>query len=123
MLEDELELLGKIILRKLNEEFDLKHLSGNLIRTIRVESSSDEIKIHIPAEIYDVLEYKRRGVVVPTGEGSYASKLDIEGSSYMVGSKRYSPHNHIGYINKVVNEAIEEWSHRLPSGSEMKVEG
>lgn len=123
MLEKELELLSNIILRKLNEEFDLKHLSGNLIRTIRVESSSDEIKIHIPAEIYDMLEYSKRGVVIPTGEGSYASKLDIEGSSYTIGNKKYSPRNHIGYINKIINDSIMEWTSMLPGGSQIRVEG
>ena len=116
MGEKELEMLAQIIVRKIKEEFSLKHLSGNLVNTITVEMLGDEIKINIPAQTYNMLKYQEKGVVIHTSHGSYASKLDEEGSSFMVypngtrkGSHRISPGNHKGYINKIINESIQEW--------------
>ena len=123
------EALALIILRKLQEEFAVKHLSKNLINTVMIEVIGDEIKIHIPAQTYNMLEYKRTGAVVHTSHGSYASKLDEEGSSFMTypndtrkGSFKTKPGNHKGYINKIINSAIREWNSTL-NGKIMKVEG
>lgn len=129
MGEKELELLARIIVEKLREEFSVKHLSGNLINTIKVESLGDEIKINIPAQTYNMLLYQSKGVVVHTSHGSYASKLDEEGSSFMIypndtrsDSFRINPRNHKGYINKVINQAIQEWK-GMVNGKVKKVEG
>ena len=110
MGEKELELLAEIILKNLKEEFSIKHLSGNLINTITVEMLGNEIKINIPAQTYNMLLYQSKGVVVHTSHGSYASKLDEEGSNFMIypnetrkGSYRIHPRNHIGYIDRVIN--------------------
>lgn len=126
--EKELRMLGEIIVQKLKEEFSLKHLSGNLVNTISVEMVSDEIKIRIPAQTYNMLLYQSKGVVVHTSHGSYASKLDEEGSSFMVypggerkGSHRVSPRNHKGYIDRIINSSIQDWK-GLVEGK-VKVEG
>lgn len=115
--EKELEQLANLIVRKLKEEFAVKHLSGNLINTIQIEKSGDKIKIYIPAKTYNMLLYQTKGVVVHTSNGSYASKLDEEGSQFYSysngtrkGAKRIKPRNHIGYIDRVINSAILEWS-------------
>ena len=128
--EKELELLASIIVKNLKEEFALKHLSGNLVNTIKIEKMGDEINIHIPAQTYNMLLYQSKGVVVHTSNGSYASKLDEEGSSFMVypngkksGSKRISPRNHKGYIDKVINKSIREWKGMLGELKVKKVEG
>lgn len=126
--EEELRKLGEIIIRKLKEEFAIKHLSGNLVNTITVEMASDEINIRIPAQTYNMLKYLEKGVVIHTSHGSYASKLDEEGSSFMVypegsrkGSHRVSPRNHKGYIDKIINSSIQEWKGLV--GGKVKVEG
>ena len=128
--ERELQKLANIIIRNLKEEFAVKHLSKNLINTIVVEMASDEIKIHIPAQTYNILLYQSKGVVIHTSHGSYASKLDEEGSSFMVypngprsGSKRISPRNHQGYIDKIINLSIQEWRGSLDELKVQKVEG
>ena len=130
MGEQELELLSNIILRKLREEFSVKHLSGNLINTIQIEKSADEIKISIPAQTYNMLLYQEKGVVVHTSHGSYASKIDEEGSSFMVypndgrkGAYRVYPRNHKGYVDKVINSAIQEWTSLIGRQNVEKVEG
>lgn len=130
MGEKELKLLSDIIIKNLKEEFALKHLSRNLINTIRIEAASDEIKIHIPAQTYNMLLFQTKGVVVHTSHGSYASKLDKEGSSFMAypkgtrkGSKRISPRNHKGYIDKVIDISINEWKGLLEDMKVNRVEG
>ena len=127
--EKELELLARIIVEKLREEFSIKHLSGNLINTIKVENLGNEIKINIPAQTYNMLLYQSKGVVVHTSHGSYASKIDEEGSSFMIypgetrsGSFRVNPGNHKGYVNKVIDSAILEWQGLL-GNKVKKVEG
>ena len=127
--EKELEQLARLIVQKLREEFALKHLSGNLVNTITVENLGNEIKINIPAKTYNMLLYQTKGVVVHTSNGSYASKLDEEGSKFFVypqgtrkGSKRISPGNHKGYVDKIINQAISEWSGMI-GRNKVKVEG
>ena len=125
----ELESLARLIVAKLTEEFTNKHLSGNLLKTIKVENFGDEIKILIPAKTYNMLLYQRVGVVVHTSNGSYASKLDEVGSEFYVysgktrkGAKKVAPHNHIGYIDRIINSAITEWS-GMVGRDKVKVEG
>ena len=129
MGEKELQMLSEIIVRKLQEEFAIKKLSGNLVNTITVEMLGNEIKINIPAQTYNMLLYQRKGVVVHTSNGSYASKLDETGSEFFVypegtrkGSYLIRPHNHKGYIERVISEAITEWR-SLITGKVIKMEG
>jgi hypothetical protein len=130
MGEKELSLLASIIVKNLREEFSVKHLSKNLINTIVVEEMAGEINIRIPAQTYNMLLYQEKGVVVHTSHGSYASKLDEEGSSFMVypngerkGSHRISPGNHKGYIDKVISAAIREWEGLIGKERVKSVEG
>lgn len=109
--------LGLCIYKALKKEFGEKHLSGNLLNTIEIISTTDgDYVIRIPAQTYNMLLYQEKGVVIHTNHGSYAKKLDKEGSSFMVypngqrkGSYRVSPRNHKGFVNKIINEAIQEW--------------
>lgn len=113
---EELEQLASIVKRKIQDEFAIKKMSGNLVRTIEIIASSDKIEIVIPAPTYNMLLYQSKGVVLPTYKGSYASKLDKEGSEFFVypngtrkGSHKVTPHNHIGFVDKIINEALNEW--------------
>ena len=130
MGEKELSLLASIIVKKIKEEFSVKHLSKNLVNTITVEEMAGEINIRIPAQTYNMLLYQEKGVVIHTSHGSYASKLDEEGSSFMVypngerkGSYRINPRNHKGYIDKVIAEAIREWEGLIGIDKVKSVEG
>ena len=95
--EKDLYKLASIIIANIKEEFALKHLSGNLVKTIKVENLGNQINIIIPAEIYDILEYKKTKVIRYTGKGSYASSLDEKSE------------NHTGYVDRVINKSLEEW--------------
>lgn len=114
-----LQQLAQIIVRNLQEEFAVKKMSGNLIKTIQVEEQEGDIKIIIPAKTYNMLLYQTKGVVVHTSHGSYASKLDTEGSSFMVyphgtrkGSYRVSPGNHKDYVDKIIQKSLSEWAEK-----------
>ena len=128
LTHQDLEELTFIILQKIQEEFDVKHLSGNLMNTIEVNNTDDSIQIIIPAKTYNMLLFQTKGVVVHTSNGSYASKLDEEGSSFNVyphgtrkGAKRISPGNHKGYVDRIVNEAVSEWMARKGTFDSKKV--
>ena len=126
--EKELELLATTIVNKLKEEFATKHMSLNLVKTIKIEKLSDEIKIYIPAQTYNMLLFQTKGVVVHTSHGSYASRLDEEGSKFYsykngkrAGSKLIVRGNHKGYIDKVIKKAIDEWSSIIGKNKVKKV--
>lgn len=101
----DLELLAEMIIQNIKMDFASKHLSGNLVNTISVENTKDGIRIIIPAEIYDIYQYLDKGVIIKTGKGSYASELDINGSSF--GKKKI--HNHKGYVDRAVDNAVNAW--------------
>lgn len=124
----DLEELAFIIVEKIKEEFSIKHLSGNLAKTIEVRNTPEKIEIIIPAKTYNMLLYQTQGVVVHTSRGSYASKLDKEGSQFYSysngtrkGSKKIKPGNHKGYVDKVINEAVNEWMTKLGKFDTKKV--
>ena len=106
LTQEDLDELTLILIKNIQEEFDGKHLSGNLVNTLEVVAEKDSIKVIIPAQVYDVLLYLNQGVVVPKGTGSYASSLDEYGSS--IGNRKIG--NHKGYIDKIINKSIEEWT-------------
>lgn len=125
-----LQALANIIIKNLKEEFSIKRMSGNLINTIQVEEEQGNIKIIIPAQTYNMLLYQTKKVVVHTNNGSYASKLDEEGSSFMIypkgtrkGSYRAKPGNHKGYIDTIINKSLTEWSQLSGFDIINKVEG
>ncbi len=127
--KEELQKLADIIVLKIKEEFQVKHLSKNLINTIKITNEGNQIQIEIPAQTYNMLLYQTKGVIVHTSHGSYASKLDLEGSSFMIyrtdsrkKSFRVNPRNHIGYIDRAINSAISEWRSTL-GDKVKKVEG
>lgn len=113
---EDFEQLALIIKKNLEEEFSIKKLSGNLIRTIEIINSKDKIEISIPAPTYNMLQYQTNHVVIPTYRGSYASKLDAIGSEFFIypygtrkGSFKIKPHNHKDFVDKVINKSLDEW--------------
>lgn len=85
---------------KIIEEFKYIHVTFNLADTIKVEKTPRGWKVFIPAEIYDIRKWYDEGVIVYTGEGSYAEAVNQEGGF---------SHTHKGYIEDCINYAIQEW--------------
>lgn len=113
----EVQRFAEILQNKLKDGFRAKRLSGNLMNTIEINDVGDHVEVSIPAQVYNMLLYQTRGVIVHYGSKSYASKLDEQGSSFMVyphgtrsGSYRVSPGNHKGFVDQAIKEALQEWA-------------
>ena len=117
----DLSLFAESIVEAIKEEFAIKHLSGNLVETIKVVATEKGIEIDIPAETYNMLKYQQDGVIVHTNHGSYASRLNETGSEFYVypnegtrkGARLIKPHNHIGFIDRCVDKATRNLSEKL----------
>ena len=113
--DEKLVALSLLIVKELKKEFTEHKLSGNLLNTISVTREGEKIQVIIPAKTYNMLRYQTTGVLVHTGNRSYASKLDDVGSEFNVYNRdgrylyRAKPHNHVGYIERCIRKAIEEW--------------
>ena len=107
--------LAVFVVENLKKEFSEKYLSKNLIRSIETRKNGNIVQIIIPADIYDFKTFFTKGAVVKTNTGSYANKLDVEGSWFTYynkkGKKRkkVSPKNHKGYVQKVVDDAVSKF--------------
>lgn len=98
---DRKEQLARLIVEQIKEEFKIKHLSLNLVNTIKVYSGVEgSWFVEIPAEMYDFKIFRKSGAVVPIGKGSYASKIDNTGG--------FSG-THKDYIDRCINKAIQIW--------------
>jgi hypothetical protein len=100
MTDGELLVLVNCIKNRLRENFETIHLSGNLINTIEVRRTTFGFEIDIPAEMYDIPRFEKEGVIVYTGEGSYAQAVDVSGGF----SKK-----HKGYVEKAIQEGINDF--------------
>lgn len=92
--------LAVLIVKHIKNNFATVYLSQNLIKTINISKTKEGWAIDIPAEIYDINLYKKKGVIVHTHNGSYASEVDKTGG--------YSG-THVDYVNKSISAAINEW--------------
>jgi hypothetical protein len=122
-----LRVLADLIVQNIKADFESKKMSGNLMNTIQVLENENGIEIVIPARTYNMLLYQTQKVIVHTSHGSYASKLDKEGSSFFKypyktrkGSYRVSPRNHIGFVDKAINQGLDDYLRTI--SSEYKVE-
>ena len=96
----ELSVLAEKIKNKIEANFEYIHLSKNLIDTIEVRKTTFGYEVDIPAEIYDLKKWYKEGVIVHTGEGSYAQSVNTEGG--------FSG-THINYVEEAIKDAITEW--------------
>lgn len=106
--------LAGLIREEIRSDFEGKHLSRNLMDTIRVTKTEGGFDVEIPAEIYSMYEYQVHGAIVFTGEGSYAERLNAEGSAFWSyrkdGSRRWvAPGNHVNYADEAVRRAVYRW--------------
>lgn len=102
--------LADSIVDKIKDNFAQAHLSGNLSDTIYVEKvGHDEYKIHIPAQVYDQMEWIKNKVIVYQYEkGSYAEQVNKEGG--IVNGKHTG--NHIGYVEESISKGIASWEEK-----------
>lgn len=102
----------------IKQEFEEKHLTGNLMKSMYITQDNEGYHLHIPAEIYDIEKFWKEGVVVKKNTGSYASKLDTEGSEFDLywkdketgkwKHKHMEPRNHKGFVDDAIDEAIRK---------------
>lgn len=99
--------LRDVIMIYISDAFMEKHLSGNLVNTMKVGGSRYYAKVLIPARRYNMRRFIRTGEIhYYPGDGSYASQLDISGSN--VGNVHLG--NHVGYVKKAIMQAIPTWA-------------
>lgn len=107
------------IKNNIDQEFSNKYLTHNLVDTVQIVEGQDNIQVTIPAKIYNFYQYfKHGGVIIYRGGGSYASQLDRYGSEFVYypetgGRVFIKPHNHIGYVDRVIDNSIVEWSSKI----------
>jgi hypothetical protein len=124
--DEDLMALANLIVENIKKDFEDKHLSGNLINTMYLEKTQDGIKIVVPAEKYNIPMYIRKGVVLHSGTGSYASQVDEEGSiirlpqNHRGRPKDIKVGNHVGYVEKAIQNAIETWRNMIEEKYEIK---
>lgn len=118
--DEDLMVLANLIAENIKEDFEEKHLSGNLANTIVVEKTDTGVQVIVPAEKYNMSMYMKKGVVIHTGTGSYASRVDEEGSIIRFPRsggpgrpKEKKIGNHIGYVDKAIDSALDEWSNMM----------
>lgn len=92
--------LAKKIEENLKKEFEIVHLSGNLMDTIEIIPSENGFYVDIPAEIYDLQNWYNNGVIVYTGDGSYAEEVNKHGGFSQT---------HTGYVEYAIKKAIDEF--------------
>lgn len=99
-MKPNLQKLAEKIKEYIKKDFAEVHLSKNLMDTISVYATEKGFNIDIPAEIYDIDKFFKEGVIVYTGEGSYAEAVNKEGGW----SK-----THVGYVEFSIKRAILDW--------------
>lgn len=91
--------LTEEIYEKIEREFELVHLSGNLVNTMRGSMESGHGKLEIPADTYDISLYRKEGIIAYNGVGSYASEVSHTGGFSGV---------HVGYDERAIDKAIRK---------------
>lgn len=100
MNEALLQDLAELIKEHIISGFEDKHLSRNLMNTIQVRKTDNGFEVDIPAEMYDLKKWNKEKVVVYTGQGSYAQRVDVTG-----GFSR----KHKAYVEYAIEESITKW--------------
>ena len=98
--DKDLKILADLIAKYIREDFEEIHLSGNLMDTIMVTRTTLGFDIDIPAFLYDINTYRKKGVIVYEQSGSYAQEVNITGG--------FSG-KHVNYVERAIEKAIKEW--------------
>lgn len=101
MEKDKNEELARLIVEEIKMQFKITHFTYNLANTLKIyKNEKGNWCVEIPAEMYNFDIYRKKGIIVKWGDGSYASKIDETGG--------FSG-KHKNYIDKCINRAIILW--------------
>ena len=101
MEETEKEELANIIKKNLMQEFETIHFSRNLMNTIKVyQNENGNWCVDIPAMLYNLKQFKKKGVIIPYYKGSYAERINQTGG--------FSG-KHKNYVENIIKSSIQEW--------------
>lgn len=105
--EFDIEELADLIVEYIKDDFEEIYLSGNLRDTINITPTERGFEIEIPADRYNVSQFRKKGIVIYTGKGSYAEEVNTITGGYSG--------EHIDYVERGIMKAIVEWTakHRL----------
>lgn len=99
--KEDKELLAQLIISNIEANFAVKHISKNLIKTIKVEfKDNGDFYLDIPAQIYDLKLWNEKKAIVYSGKGSYANLVNKTGG--------YS-RTHKNYVEIAIDNAIAQW--------------
>ena len=109
------EQIARLIKQKIQAEFAVIHLSGNLADTVEVKKTRRGWSVEIPAQMYNVDLYRHTGAIVYDEiDASYAAAVDETGG--------FSG-THVGFIGRCIKAAVQEWAASLGSDKEVKLRG
>lgn len=92
--------LANLIADNIRKDFNVVHVSGNLMNTISVYQTETGWAVDIPAQVYDINYYKLWGAIIPKADASYAQEVDESGG--------YSG-LHKDYIERSIYKSIQQW--------------
>ena len=101
--------LTKEMEEELKRKYRIPHLSGNSSDTIYSEFMSNSTMtksiIHIPAERYNIPKFLQEGVIVYTGEGSYANEIEEQTGGFSG--------QHFHQTRDVVNRTLRQFIYSI----------
>lgn len=96
------ESLANILADTFRDEFKAVHLSGQLLRSIKV--TRDDVgnyMVEIPPQIYDIAYYRRYKVIKTVSSDSYAIDVNLTGGFSGL---------HKDYVSRCLSNAISRWA-------------
>lgn len=104
--------LALFIQEEVKKEFSFLHFSGNLMNTITINKTKNGWEVDIPAEMFSISDYKKKGVIIKIpGGGSYASLINTTGG--------FSG-KHKGYVEECISKAINKWMYQYQIKGKVK---
>ena len=93
--------LANCIVDAIKDEFKHAHLSGNLVKTIKISVKNrgwgkTDVFIEIPARKYNVKHFKETGVIKYYNRGSYANIINDFGE-------------HRGWVERCIKKGMSKW--------------
>lgn len=93
--------LGLLLKDEFKKEFQNIHLSKQLYHSIHVFAGDDgKVHVRIPAQMYDVNFYRKRGVIKHISQNSYAMAVNRTGGFSGM---------HKDYVSRCIYNAINKW--------------
>lgn len=93
---------ARILAEEFRKEFSVIFLSKQLYNSIRVFVDEDgRYHVTIPAQVYDIDFYRKRGIIKHTGTEGYSVAVNVTGG--------FSS-SHRGYVGKCIERTIYRWA-------------